>query len=426
MATGKKSVSTVDMVDPFGDGSGIALYKFDGDATDESGVYNGTATNVTYETGKFGQCIKPNSTSSVASLSVINFNTPTTLSFWSKGSNMISNDRSGVAYGTFFFNQSQSYFAMYSTNTAYASIVCSITDIPYEPLIWKHYSFVINYPSVKVYIDGALVRIGTMSSNVTTSNYSLGFWNINGSNQAITSDSVIDQFRVFNRAITETEITALYNEVLDTYVPYVPPQGFFNDGTEVAHYAFDGDATDSTGNYDGTASNVTYDAGKFGSCGVFNGSSSKVKEYLLPTMSQFSVSIWFNPTKVTNPLISTQHASPWTFYFKINASGNIEGYAGITTLDNTDKTSNTVVLNSWNNFTFTYNGTSTILYLNNIQTNIGGIANVLWVGGQSTRIGAFGNLDTETGFFSGSIDQVRIFNRALTATEVTALYNEGQ
>ena len=47
------------------DGSLKALYKFDGDATDATGVYNGTATNVTYGTGKFGQCAVFNGTANI-------------------------------------------------------------------------------------------------------------------------------------------------------------------------------------------------------------------------------------------------------------------------------------------------------------------------------------------------------------------------
>ena len=39
MAAGKQApISTVDLVDPFGGNSGVALYKIDGDATDESAV----------------------------------------------------------------------------------------------------------------------------------------------------------------------------------------------------------------------------------------------------------------------------------------------------------------------------------------------------------------------------------------------------
>jgi hypothetical protein len=40
------------------------------------------------------------------------------------------------------------------------------------------------------------------------------------------------------------------------------------------------------------------------------------------------------------------------------------------------------------------------------------------------HIGAYQYSGGTYGFFNGSIDQVRIFNKALSASEVTTLYNE--
>ncbi len=44
----------------------------------------------------------------------------------------------------------------------------------------------------------------------------------------------------------------------------------------VATYRLNGDATDLSGNYNGTATSVTYVAGQFGDAGSFNGSSSYI------------------------------------------------------------------------------------------------------------------------------------------------------
>ena len=51
----------------------------------------------------------------------------------------------------------------------------------------------------------------------------------------------------------------------------------FNDGSLVAKYQLNGDATDLCGNYDGDATDVTYEEGKYSEAGKFNGSSSYVK-----------------------------------------------------------------------------------------------------------------------------------------------------
>ena len=54
MSLGKKlfiggdAACTTDTADKFGDSSGIALYSLDYDASDASGNYNGTPSNVTF------------------------------------------------------------------------------------------------------------------------------------------------------------------------------------------------------------------------------------------------------------------------------------------------------------------------------------------------------------------------------------------
>ena len=61
--------------------------------------------------------------------------------------------------------------------------------------------------------------------------------------------------------------------------------------SNIALYQLDGDGgvtnnvPDTTGNYNGTASNVTYATGQFGNAAEFNGSSSKIT---LPTGSPFN------------------------------------------------------------------------------------------------------------------------------------------
>ena len=75
----------VDNYDPFG-GNGLALYQLNGDATDESGNYNGTASNVTYGTGQFGQAGVFNGSSSGVNTPIpfLNAKATSTVSLWVK------------------------------------------------------------------------------------------------------------------------------------------------------------------------------------------------------------------------------------------------------------------------------------------------------------------------------------------------------
>jgi hypothetical protein len=85
-AGGGGCTNTVDLYNPFPDGGGVALYQLNGNATDVSGNYDGTATNVTYGAGEFGQAGVFNGSSSfISNTSISGFplgSSERTLSFW--------------------------------------------------------------------------------------------------------------------------------------------------------------------------------------------------------------------------------------------------------------------------------------------------------------------------------------------------------
>ena len=79
-----------------------------------------------------------------------------------------------------------------------------------------------------------------------------------------------------------------------------------------------------------------------------------------------------------------------------------------------------VPLNQWAYLVMTYDGANTRLYINGqataVSPNTGAIANALY----PIYIGSW--LGT-TDWFNGLIDDVRVYNRALSAAEIQALYN---
>lgn len=470
-ASKKQTGSTLDMVDPFGDGSGVALYKFDGDATDSSGTYHGAAAGVTYSAGKLGQCAVFNGThtydgfteDTITNVSFINLGAkapelfseysgkPRTYSAWVALSS--STDAFVLNYGNldnqtspYYFNisftptlfhvRTQSYqpgntFTGKETNTYHGTIINYGT--------FYHIAFV--FPSdstgiIKFYINGDFVgqAAHTVWSSLSSS-YDVWLQKFTGNAANGYAPHYvgckIDSLRVFNRVLNSAEIISLYEEGGDTYVPYVPPQGFFNDGTEVAYYAFDGDATDSTGNNDGTATNITYVTGRFGQCAVFNGSSSNVKiTQNAYSSNAFSVSCWvkFNALGLDQRFVVC-NSNTYSKYFRINirTDNKISAFYG---------TSNSAIIISPSTYTTgvfyhiamsAIQGSNLSLYINGVliqsiaNGGTGYVANLAsefgaWVG--SGRGGV-------SEILNGSIDQLRIFNRALTQEEVTALYNEG-
>ena len=209
----------------------------------------------------------------------------------------------------------------------------------------------------------------------------------------------------------------------------------------VAYYKMS-DATDQTGSYDGTATNVNFNvAGKFGNAAQFNGSSSKITLPNSTTNSidsngAFSVSFWFFAN--SGSLGSTERRMITLFdglYIWIEIPANEFLRYRVTSssstyIENTGTT--TITENAWHHIILTGDSTNGIIaYLNGSVE----ILSASWDGTFKNGSGAsrydfnvFGwqedNLGSLVRPFLGKIDQVRIFDRAITSDEVTTLYNE--
>jgi len=78
-------------------------------------------------------------------------------------------------------------------------------------------------------------------------------------------------------------------------------------------------------------------------------------------------------------------------------------------------------LNVWTHLATTYDGATQRLFVNGVQVTSVARTGAIVVGNQPLRIGASNAQIAE--FFNGLIDEVRIYNRALTAAEITADMN---
>ena len=199
-----------------------------------------------------------------------------------------------------------------------------------------------------------------------------------------------------------------------------------------AYYKLNGNANDSSGNgYNGTASNVTYAAGRFGQTGVFNGSNSKIEisglNSFLASSSSKSWSCWVKTTSTGNignrAIISDYGNGVGNYNFDcfltpVNGKVLLYSKAGGSSVGMTSL----VTINDgvWHHICAVQDTATTNLKLY-IDSNLQGSITI----GTGTRLSSLFIGTYGAGYYwDGEIDQVRIFSSALSAGNVTSLYNE--
>jgi hypothetical protein len=193
----------------------------------------------------------------------------------------------------------------------------------------------------------------------------------------------------------------------------------------VSKWKLDGDATDSVGSNNGTATEVAYTSGHIDQAGVFNDTSSAVDipdDVSMDTAS-FSVSAWVNLTATSSGtdaigvVAAKDNGYQDRMFWMVQWDGQWQARVG----------SNAVTVNggaaatgTWTHLTLTYDGgTGEInLYVDgsladtNTETTLDGDGANFTIGAEAVN----------ERVFNGLIDEVRFYNVDLTTSEVSDLY----
>ena len=234
-AGGGACTNTVDLYNPFPDGGGVALYQLNGDATDVSGNYDGTATNVTYGAGQFGQAGVFNGSTSVVSLGNV-FNSTLsnnfTISAWvnvnSMGGQIFGKGlwATGGEYVRFYTRTSTPRIQFGFEDGSGNNVFMSSNSENLEGTGWRHIVAVGDYSgSFSLYLDGQHIESQTINGSMNMTNSNSAYIGNRESNNAPFNGS-IDQVRIFSRALRPYEVEALYTEEYCT--PTIVPSEHFN------------------------------------------------------------------------------------------------------------------------------------------------------------------------------------------------------
>jgi len=203
----------------------------------------------------------------------------------------------------------------------------------------------------------------------------------------------------------------------------------------VSYYKLDWNSNDSVGSNNGTDTSVSYVSGKIGNAGSYNGSTSysTMGNVLDQTGSNaFSISLWIKYSSTGNDMLVTKQLSSgnftWYALWRNNTAWKIE-FTIVSTASNLLVVHFPDDYNDWNwhHIGITYNGSKStswcVWYIDGNAVTLTSVTNSLTGSSTSTapfNLGSRNNWNLPTNWL---IDEVWIWNRAITATEVSTLYN---
>ena len=235
----------------------------------------------------------------------------------------------------------------------------------------------------------------------------------------------IDDVRIYSRALSASEIMQLYKmgggkiNKTDATRPSLLSGlvGWWTmDGKDVTANT----TTDKSGSgNDGTRTAVTPVPGKIGQAMKFNGTNSwiNVGQAGATLTNNFTLSAWFKTTVNNVRLIARRPSSTqWDYYIQTNA---LCIYNNATSLCG----SKVITDGKWHLGMVVVNGGNVQFYADGVPD---GTASAMSFSTQTgdTNIGSIQN--GAAGLMNGSLDDVRVYNRALSAREVMQLYRMGR
>lgn len=238
--------------------------------------------------------------------------------------------------------------------------------------------------------------------------------------------------------IGEQSITILGNGVYNSTDTNVTQENLYthlnlSDGNIMAYFPMDIDARDySINSNDGTVTEAVLTSGKYGGGYKFDGSNDKIvilNSADVPSLnktfsgSTVTVSMWLNIGTNGNFIeildVNADASTNGGFRIEVNKNSEI-----LFELNNRTKSLDLgtgegfYTRGEWFNLIVTYNGTTASIYKNGILNKESFALSGNLNGSKSN----FSIAKGRTGYFNGTIDELMVFNRTLSATEVLKLY----
>ncbi len=297
-------------------------------------------------------------------------------------------------------------------------------------------SIIISSPtSSQTFTTSTITVSGTASDNVALSKVEVkvgsGTWQLASGttswnttvNLASGSNTIYARAIDASGNIKETSITVTYNSAQSDLIAYWN----FNESTGTI-------ASDSSGNANnGIINGATWTTGKLGSALQFDGVNDyvNVPDSNSLDASTFTFESWIknniNDSNILHNRIASKKIN-WddTDGWSIEINGINSGGAGEITVLGSGRSFNRIQVlpawdKNWHHLVVVFSGSTAFIYLDGVYKGVSNINNVV-----SNNVSiSIGRLGAGSNFFNGIIDEVKIYNQALSAEEIMAEYQAG-
>ena len=451
----------------------VAHYTFDandtywtsasaGKVTDKSGTGNvGTFTNMTQNkstaVGRLGQALSLLegtdyvTAGNPASLQITG---PISVAFWVNSrvaaadyvrlviKNVVGNASPYICYGFSIDQPSQGLYF-----TAAGTGVLSTAALPLNT--WTHVVGAYDGSMLRLYVNGVLNNsLAASGSSCNTSSALVLGRNIETGGTPENFTGYLDDVRIYNRGITEDEVQRLYSIGAPSKVSATPTakgnlaQGLVGhwtfDGSDISwqtHKALDKSGQNNTGTINNMSTTTSPTIGRLGQALRFDGINDSVAG---PNFSAATttIGVWFKPSRSAaegNYFAGLAGVPGHNTYshnssLYLNYTSGVAKLWGIANANGSGPTFNITYpfqKDTWYFATLTVETGIYKVYVNGVIIGSGDpsaleiLSNPFYIGSGRANPGP-------QDFFAGAIDDVRIYDRALSPQEVKQLYNLGR
>jgi hypothetical protein len=308
---------------------------------------------------------------------------------------------------------------------------------------WHHIMMTADGAQRRVYLDGVLVD--SQSYNGTIKSDSGGKFYIGESN--FTGPGIrfwngkLDDVRIYNRALGPQEEQQLYHQgianvahsnigISNGLVGYWPLDG--NTTSWTTDTTQDVSGNGNTGTLVGMSTTTSPTQGKIGQALMFDGSTSYIDAgNVLNLTSAITVSAWVKPSTFSGPkfpmIVAKGENDAYTFFINNPvAPGAVFFRIGDGSGAGDAQSAAALALGKWGHVVGTYDGSTVKVYVNGVLSGSKAKSGSIPTTALDLDIGYCSDACNADLYFAGAIDDVRIYNRALNASEVKQLYNMGR